>query len=118
LTSIVVSHGANKFDHELLDCNIISADAITSIVDAVPTTVEELAALAVLQEQTLQDYGDRLLRYIARFMIDENLDKNTKNRIVLSYEETKKLEERIKNLAFIWAQEEQLLGNTSIFCKF
>jgi hypothetical protein len=72
----------------------------------------------VLEEQTLLDYGDRLVRYIKRFMTDDNLEECINIGVVLSYEETKKLEKRIENLAFIWAQEEQHLGNASVFCKF
>jgi anion-transporting ArsA/GET3 family ATPase len=97
----------------------LSIDEIKKIAYAVPMTVEELSALAVLQEDTLEEYGDRLVRHIKNFVKDESLEEyvDIHRCSVLPYEQTKKLMECIGDLTVILAQEEQLLGN-NISCKF
>jgi hypothetical protein len=82
-------------------------------------TVEELSALAVLQEKTLLEYGDRLVRHIKQFVKDESLEEyvDIDRCAVLPYEQTKKLVECIGDLTVVWAREDRLMGN-NVSCKF
>jgi hypothetical protein len=74
--------------------------------------------LAVLQDETLQEFGYRLVLQIREFVTDESLEEHFDMHCpVLPYEKTAMLIEGIKNLTVIWAQEDQLLGN-NVSCKF
>lgn len=51
----------------------MSNDVIKQIAYAVPTTIDELRTLAVLGEQKVADYGDKVVSAINRFLEVEGL---------------------------------------------
>jgi hypothetical protein len=48
---------------------------VKTVAEQVPTTVEELAALDILGESKLNEYGDRLVRQIQSFVDEKGLQE-------------------------------------------
>ena len=57
------------------DWNILSSNNIKNVASNAPTTVEELSALGVLGENIVQEYGERLVHFIKKFVNDNKLQE-------------------------------------------
>lgn len=54
--------------------NVMSHASMQAIVEQVPTTVEELKAIPTLSENTIQEYGERLVKVVQRFVTTNGLE--------------------------------------------
>ena len=55
--------------------NIMNQHAMVTIASQVPSSIEELNEMAVLGENVVKEYGDRLIRNIKAFVEQKNLSK-------------------------------------------
>ncbi len=60
--------------------HIMNASAMATIASQVPLSIDELNDLAVLGENVVKEYGDRLIRNINAFVDQNNLQKYKKNK--------------------------------------
>ena len=105
--------------------NIVSQNEMTKISYRVPLSIEELNDLAVLKEDVVKEYGDRLIKGINAFVEQHNLQKymsakpkkqqksaedQTSPDAVLPKKHTDALMKRIHKLICRWADEQMRNG--------
>lgn len=127
---------------QILDQDIMSDEAIQEVVNAVPTTIQELDQIEGIAETTINAYGERLVKVVNLFITTNELENylhqkehnkqidNTgyasnkrqieimpSSRLELSRLQKNKLTGMVKKLVSNWAEEERVATGENIVAR-